>query len=154
MEGSIASGDEGLLTLSKGMRVSPEPGAVELLRRYRIALNYAINKILSLNLKTINEVHRELYRELREWLGLPPRIALNCYRDSIANAKGWRNNPHRGRRPRVKRLSMLLHYGSGYRIKDGYVEIVGGIRMKIIGWDKRYDEYENRGLGLSIEVGR
>jgi len=26
--------------------------------------------------------------------------------------------------------------------------------MKIIGWDKRYDEYENRGLGLSIEVGR
>jgi len=27
----MASGDEGLLTLSKGMRVSPEPEAVELL---------------------------------------------------------------------------------------------------------------------------
>ena len=51
--GSIASGDEGLLTLSIGMWVSPEPEAVELLRRYMIALNYAMNKILNLNLKTI-----------------------------------------------------------------------------------------------------
>jgi len=39
---------------------------------------------------------------------------------------------------------MLLHPGSGYRIRDDYVEIVGGIRMKIIGWDRRYDQYENR----------
>ena len=26
---------------------------------------------------------------------------------------------------------MLLHQGSGYRIKDGYVEIIGGIRLKV-----------------------
>jgi IS605 OrfB family transposase len=39
---------------------------------------------------------------------------------------------------------MLLHPGSGYRIEDSYVEIIGGIRMKIIGWDRRYDQYENR----------
>jgi len=44
----------------------------------------------------------------------------------------------------VKKLSMLLHPESGYRIKDGYVEIIGGIRLKIIGWDRRYDEYKNR----------
>jgi hypothetical protein len=42
----MASGDEGLLTLSIGMRVSPEPEAVELLKRYNTALSYAINKIL------------------------------------------------------------------------------------------------------------
>ena len=48
------------------MGVSPEPEAVELFRRYRIALNYAMNKIFSLNLKTIKDAHRELYRELRE----------------------------------------------------------------------------------------
>jgi hypothetical protein len=64
--GSIASGDDGLLTLSIGMRVSPEPAGIELLRRYNVALNYTINKILSLNLKTMRDVHRELYRELRE----------------------------------------------------------------------------------------
>jgi hypothetical protein len=41
-------------------------------------------------------------------------------------------------------LSMLLHPGSGYRIKDGYVEIIGGIRLRIIDWDRRYDDYGNR----------
>jgi hypothetical protein len=39
---------------------------------------------------------------------------------------------------------MLLNQGSGYRVKEGYVEIIGGIRLRIIGFDKRYDEYDNR----------
>ena len=140
----MASGDEGVLTLSIALRVSPEPAGIGLLRRYNVALNYAINKILSLNLKTIREVHRELYRELREWFGLSSRIALDCYRDAIANAKAWLRNPRRERRPRVKRLSMLLHHGSGYRVKDECVEIIGGIKLKIIGWVRRYDHYEDR----------
>jgi len=115
------------------MAVSPEQGAIELLKRYRLALNYAMNKILSLNLKTLKEVHRELYRELRGWFGLPSRVAVDCYRDALANANAWRNNPRKGRRPRVKKLSMLLHQGLGYRVKEGYVEIIGGIRLRIIG---------------------
>ena len=129
----MASGGEGALTISIGMRVSPEPGAIELFRRYNTALNYAINKILRLNLKKIGEVHSALYRELREWFGLPSRIAVDCYRDALANANAWRNNPRRGKRPRVRKLSMLLHQGTGYRVKEGYVEIIGGIRLRIIG---------------------
>jgi putative transposase len=139
----MASGGEGVLTISIGMMVSPEPRAIELLKRYNIALNYAINKILRLNLKKIGEVHNALYRELREWFDLPSRVAIDCYRDALANAKSWRNNPRRGRRPRVRKLSMLLHPGSGYRVKEVYVEIIGGIKLKIIGWDRRYDGYEN-----------
>jgi transposase len=38
---------------------------------------------------------------------------------------------------------MLLHQGSGYRVKEGYVEIIGGVKLKIIGWDRRYNSYEN-----------
>jgi len=150
----MPAGDEGVLTLSIGMRVSPEPAGIELLRRYNVALNYAINKILSLNLKTLKEVNRELYRELREWFGLPSRIALDCYRDALANARAWRRNPYRGRRPKVKKLSMLLHQGSGYRVGDGYVEIIGGIKLRIIGWDRRYDQYENREARLVYREGR
>jgi hypothetical protein len=115
--GSMASCDEGALTISIGVRVSPEPGAIELLSRYNVALNYAINKILRLNLKKIGEIHNALYRELRELFGLPSRIALDCYRDALANAKAWRNNPKKGKRPKVKKLSMLLHQGSSYRIE-------------------------------------
>jgi len=150
----MASGDEGVLTLSISMRVSPEPGAIELLRRYNTALNYAINKILRLNLKKIGEIHNALYRELREWFGLPSRLAIDCYRDALANANAWRNNPKKGRRPRVKKLSMLLHQGQGYRVKDGYVEIIGGIRLRIIGWDRRYDEYENGEARLVYRDGK
>ncbi|MFZ8824427.1 MAG: RNA-guided endonuclease TnpB family protein, partial [Desulfurococcales archaeon] len=28
-------------------------------------------------------------------------------------------------------------------VKEGYVEIIGGVKLKIIGWDRRYDQYEN-----------
>jgi IS605 OrfB family transposase len=150
----MASGDEGLLTISIGMMVSPEPEAIELLRRYNVALNYAINKILRLNLKKIGEIHNALYRELKEWFGLPSRVALDCYRDALANANAWRNNPKKGRRPRVKKLSMLLHQGQGYRVKEGYVEIIGGVKLKIIGWDGRYDEHENREARLIYKEGK
>jgi hypothetical protein len=117
-------------------------------------LNHAINRILSLNLKTIRDTHRELYRELREWFGLPSRVAVDCYRDALANAKAWRNNPHRGRRPRVKGLAMLLHYGSGYRIKESYVEIIGGIKLKIIGGIGGMINVRVRRQGLCMEMGR
>jgi putative transposase len=150
----MASGGEGALTISIGMRVSPEPAGIELLRRYNVALNYAINKILRLDLKKIGEVHSVLYRELREWFGLPSRVAIDCYRDALANANAWRNNPKKGRKPRVRKLSMLLHPGSGYRVKDGYVEIIGGIRMKIIDWDRRYDGYENGEARLVYREGK
>jgi hypothetical protein len=85
-----------------------------------------------------------LYRDLVERFNLPSRIALDCYRDALANVNAWRNNPKKGKRPVVKRLSMLLHPELSYRIKDGYVEIIGGIRLRIIGWDRRYDDYKNR----------
>jgi putative transposase len=38
---------------------------------------------------------------------------------------------------------MWLYPGQSYWIRDGYVEIAGGIKLSIIGWDRRYDEYEN-----------
>jgi len=140
----MTTGDEGFLTLSIGVRVSPEPVVIELLYRYRDALNYAISIILDNNLRSLKQIHDFLYKDLVEIFNLPSRIALDCYRDALTNANAWRNNPKRGKRPVVKRLSMLLHPELSYRIKDGYVEIIGGIRLRIIGWDRRYDDYENR----------
>ena len=150
---SMPAADEGVLTLSVAVRVSPEPAGIELLKTYRTALNYAMNRILSLNLRTIKDVHRALYRELVEWFGLPSRVAVDCYRDALANANAWRRNPSRGRRPRVEKLSMLLHQGSGYRIRDGYVEITGGVRLKVIGWDRRYDGYPSGEARLTYKDG-
>ena len=82
-----------------------------------------------------------------------PEWAIDCYRDALANAKAWRRNPRKGRRPVVKRLSMLLHQGSGYRVKDGYVEIIGGVKLRIIGWDRRYDSYPSGEARLTYRDG-
>jgi hypothetical protein len=88
--------------------------------------------------------------ELIEWFRLQSKVAMDCYRDAPANAKSWRSNPCRGRRPKVEKLSMLLHRRSGYRVRDGYVEIIGGVRLRIIGWDRRYDDFESREARLVI----
>jgi len=150
----MASGVEGVLTISIGMGVSPEPGAIELLRRYSTALNHAISKILRLDLRSIGEVHNTLYREPKQWFGLPPRLAIDCYKGAFTNANAWKNNPKKGMRPRVKKLGMLLYPGLSYWIKDGYVEIIGGIRLSIIGWDRKYDDYENGEARLVYREGK
>jgi len=64
---------------------------------------------------------------------LPSKIAQDCYREALAIAKSWLKNPRRGRIPRVKTLRMWLTHGSSYRVKEGYVEIIGGCRLEIIG---------------------
>jgi len=64
----MATGDEGFLTLSIGVRVSPEPVVIELLYRYRYALNYAINKILDNNLRTLKQAHNFCIKILLRYL--------------------------------------------------------------------------------------
>jgi len=139
----MASGGEGVLTLSVGVRVSPEPEVIELLGRYRSALNYSIRAIIENKALSLGRAHRLLYSVLKERFNLPSKIAQDCYREVLAIARSWLKNPKRDNIPRVKAPRMWLTYGSGYRIRDGYVEIIGGYRLMIIGWDKRYDYYEN-----------
>jgi len=144
-------GDEGFLTLTIRVRVSPEPRVVELLKRYRDALNYAVRWIVENSIKSrkgyrvpsLSKMHKALYEKLKSY-GLPSRIAVDCYREALAIAKSYLGNGANGRIPRVKSLRMWLTYGAGYRIRNGYVEIIGGYRLRIIGWDRRYDNYEDR----------
>jgi len=133
-----------VLTLTIGMMVSPEPTVLNLLKRYRSALNYSIEKIIKSKATSISKAHKLLYEELKNLFNLPSRIALDCYREALAVAKSWLRNSVKGRVPRVKTLRMWLSPKTSYRIRDGFVEIIGGYRLRIIGWDKRYDSYENR----------
>jgi IS605 OrfB family transposase len=49
---------------------------------------------------------------------------------------------------------MWLTLSQGYRIKDNYVEIIGGYKLRIIGWDRRYDQYQNREARLTYKNGK
>ena len=68
---------------------------------------------------------------------------MDCWREALSIANSWIRNPEKGKLPTVKTLRMWLTPLLSYRIKDGYIEIIGGYKLKIIGWDKRYDECPN-----------
>jgi predicted transposase len=154
----MSLGDEGLLTLTIKMRVSPEPGSeqelISLLKRYREALNHAIKVVIENRALSLSKAHKLLYSVLRERYGLPSKIAQDCYREAIAIAKSWLGNPNRGRVPRAKTPRLWLTNKHSYRVRDGYVEILGGFRLRIIGWDKRYDAYPNGDAILLFKDGK
>jgi len=144
----MSSGNDGVLTLTIKMKVSPEPGSQEkllnLMQRYRDALNYSIRKIIENKTLSLSKAHKLLYNILKEKYNLPSRIAQDCCREALTIAKSWLRNENRGKVPKAKNLSIWLTYTYSYRVKGEYVEIIGGFRLRIIGWDKRYDSYPNR----------
>jgi len=151
------AGGEGELTLTVRVRVSPEPdngqAVLDLMRRYRDALNYSVRVIIANRALSLSKAHRLLYNDLKERYGLPSNIAVGCYREAIAIAKSWLRNPRRGNKPTARGLSMWLTHGLGYRVKGGYVELIGGYRLRIISYDRRYDDFPNREARLVFRDG-
>jgi predicted transposase len=78
------------------MRVSPEPGSeqelINLMRRYREALNHAIKVVIENKALSLSKAHKLLYNVLKEGYGLPSKVSQDCYREAIAIAKSWLNN--------------------------------------------------------------
>ncbi|WP_211096646.1 hypothetical protein [Acidilobus sp. 7A] len=153
----MPAGGEGELTLSVKMRVSPEPESqqalLDLMRRYGDALNYSIRAVIASRALSLTKAHKLLYNDLRERYGLPARVAQDCYREVIAIARSWLKNPKRGDIPTAKRLSVWLTHEQGYRIKDNHMELAGGYRLRVIGWDGRYDDFPNREARLVFRDG-
>jgi len=72
----------------------------------------------------------------------------------IAIAKSWLSNPNRGNLPRARAPRIWLTNSYSYRVRDGYVELLGGYRLRIIGWDKRYDVYPSGDAILLFRDGK
>jgi len=154
-------GNEGYLTLTIKARVRPEPCAIELMRKYKMALQYAVNWILDRStvvqagkrvkyfVPKVSEVHRGLYETLKNVYGLPAKVAQDCYRNALAIAKSWLGNGAKGRRPTIKRVAIWLTPRHSYRIRNDYVELASNCQMKIIGADKRYAENEYKEARLA-----
>jgi len=154
----VVLGDEGVLTLTVKMRVSPEPGSyqelVDLMERYRDALNYSITVVIEKKALSLGRAHKLLYATLKERFNLPSKVAQDCYREAIAIVKSWLRNKNKGKIPTVKTLRIWLTHGYSYRVKEEYVELFGGLKLRIIGWDKRYDNYPNREARLILKDGK
>jgi predicted transposase len=154
----MSLGREGVLTLTIKMRVSPEPDSqqelMNLMRRYREALNYAIKVVIENRALSLGKAHILLYKVFKERYGLPSKVAQDCYREAIAIARSWLNNPGRGNMPRAKAPRIWLTNRYSYRVKGGYVELLGGYKFRIVGWDKRYDSYPSGDAILLFKNGK
>jgi hypothetical protein len=124
------------------------------MRRYREALNYAIKVVIENKALSLSRAHKLLYSVLKGRYGLPSRIAQDCYREAIAIAKSWLNNPGRGNMPRAKAPRIWLTNRYSYRVKGGYIELLGGYKFRIVGWDKRYDSYPSGDAILLFKDGK
>jgi len=153
----MSLGREGQLTLTIKMRVSPEPSSSQallgLMRRYREALNYAVKALIENKALSLSKAHRLLYDTLKERYGLPSKVAQDCYREAIAIAKSWLNNLGRGNMPRAMAPRIWLTNRYSYRVRGGYVELLGGYKLRVIGWDKRYDVYPSGDARLLFKDG-
>ncbi|MGC8607674.1 MAG: RNA-guided endonuclease TnpB family protein, partial [Vulcanisaeta sp.] len=149
----MTAGGDGVLTLAVAWKVSPEPAVIDLLRRYRTALNLSIQVLIANRVTSMGKAHALLYDWLKSTFNLPSRVAMDCYREALSIVKAWLRNPNRGKIPRVKTLRMWLTPNVGYRVKGDYVEIIGGYKLKVIGRDPRYGEYPNREARLVYRNG-
>ena len=48
---------------------------------------------------------------------------------------------------------MWLTHEQGYRVKGDYVELIGGYRLRVIGWNRKYDSYPSREARLVFRDG-
>ena len=114
----MSMGNEGLLTLTVNLKVSPEPDSckklIDLMKSYREALNYSIKVIIENKAISLGKAHRLLYKVLKESFSLPPKIAQDCYREAIAIAKSWLKNTNKGKIPIARSLRIWLTYGLSY----------------------------------------
>jgi len=149
---------EGVLTLTIKMRVSPEPGSyrelLDLMKRYRDALNHSIRVIIENKALSLGKAHKLLYNTLKEKFNLPSKIAIDCYREAIAIARSWLRNPSRGKVPTAKNPRIWVVHGYSYRVRGEHVELIGGLKLKVIGWDRRYDGYPNGEARLVYKDGK
>jgi IS605 OrfB family transposase len=79
---------------------------------------------------------------------------MDCYREALSMAKSWLSNPNKGTMPKAKTLRLWLTPKLSYRIKGNYVEVLGGYRLRIVGWDRRYDQYPSGEARLMYKDGK
>ena len=97
-------------TLSFAVRLPPEPANPihETLIAFREAVRYVVNWCIENRIVNLARVHHNLYYRLREAYRLPARLTLDAVRQGIWIAKSWLRNPKHGRRPVIRKLSMIL----------------------------------------------
>jgi len=85
----------------------------------------------------LNIVHHEWYEKLKQ-MGLPSRLALDCYRDAVNVYTSWLENPNKNKsKPRVKSESVILTPKLSYNLNLQKMRLsILGYKTPILGYSR------------------
>jgi len=139
-------------TLSFAMRLPPEPAnsISQTLLAFRNAVRHVVNWCIENRVVNLAKVHSSLYHKLREAFKLPARLALDAIRQGIWTAKGWLRNPKHGRRPIIRKLSMVLTPNQSYTFswtEASILTVNGRVEVPLVyveRWHGKYRDWKVR----------
>ena len=142
-------------TLSLAMKLPLELAnpIYQTLIAFRDAVRYVVNWCIENRIVNLAKVHSSLYHKLKETYKLPARLALDAVRQGIWIAKSWLKNPKRGRRPVIRRLSMVLTPNQSYSFSwtEASILTVEGRKtvplVYVERWHGKYRDWKVKRLG-------
>ena len=153
-------------TLSYAVKVAPE-GATRVsillntMRVWREAVRHVVDYVIMTLHTGLAKVHHALYRLLGERYDLPARLAQDAIRQGIWIAKGWLENPKRGRRPVIHGLWMVLTPKGSYTFKArdevSILTLDGRRTYKLCyvkRWHGQYEGWKRKEARLVLKDGR
>jgi len=115
-------------------------------RAKQLIVNWLIESKPTFKNKTdlINILHHEWYEKLKQ-MGLPSRLAEDCYRDAANVYTSWLENPNRNKsKPRIKSVSLILTPKLSYNLDLIKMKLsILGYETPILGYSRTLTLYKD-----------
>ena len=134
--------------MSFAIKLPPEPANPihETLLTFREAVRCVVNWCIENKIVNLARVHHNLYHKLRKAYKLPARLTLDAVRQGIWIAKGWLKNPKHGRRPVIRKLSMVLTSNQSYSFgwtEASILTVEGRKTVSLVYVERWHGKYRN-----------
>jgi len=132
------------------MKVAPSHEVIHLAYLYTRAKQTVINWLVenkpSFNneKELLNIIHHKWYEKLKQ-MGLPSRLAEDCYRDAANVYKSWLGGPNKNKtKPKIKNVSVILTPKITYKLDLNKMKLsVLGYDTPILGYSKTLSLYKD-----------
>jgi len=132
------------------MKVAPSHEVIHLAYLYTKAKQTVVNWLIETKpsfkseKELLNISHHEWYEKLKQ-IGLPSRLALDCYRDAVNVYLSWLENPNRNKsKPRIKSVSVILTPKASYNLNLNKMRLsILGHKTLILGYSRTLSLYKD-----------
>ena len=132
------------------MKVAPSHEVIHYAYLYtrakQLIVNWLVENRPTFKNKTdlINILHHEWYEKLKQ-MGLPSRLAEDCYRDAVNVYLSWLENPNKNKsKPRIKSVSVILTPKASYSLDLNKMRLtILVFETPILGYSRTLTQYKD-----------